>query len=343
MSKILINKESVNLLLDKFFSINSNIVKKEVKNSTQKIICKFYINRKECQVDIHYCSDGINVIGVGKNKELAAILIRFLEEQGVKDNKLSKQIVIEDISIWKDIVEYIKIDFVGKIECLEKDNRIIFKGFNNDKLTMTRNCKNIVLQGKPYYVFNIVLTFIAELDAISFDDYVSMCQQYNENAYSSNIIRESIKGILKNSYQYMEEAQLKSISGAYSFINKNIVSEDYSAPLTGVFKALEGFIKKLLTQQFGFKLKKQNATMSPFRKDKKTKMTEIDLRTDISIDDKKALYLLYEAYCDKRNVYSHSTVDPSQMKIIENYKEAEELRTEVLETIEKSYNIIFKV
>lgn len=343
MSKILINKECVNLLLDKFFSINTNVVKKEIKNSTQKIICKFYIERKECQVDIHYCSDGINVISVGKNKDLAVILIRFLEEQGIKDDKISKQIVINNTSMWKDIVEYIKMDFAGRIECLEHDNRIVFKGFNNDKLTMTKNCKNIVLQGKPYYVFNIILTFIAELDVVSFDNYVSICQQYNENAYSSNIIRESIKGILKNSYQYMEEAQLKSISGSYSFINKNIVSEDYSAPLTGVFKALEGFIKKLLTQQFGFKLKKQNATMSPFRRDKKTKMTEIDLRTDISSDDKKALYLLYDVYCDKRNVYSHSTVDPSQMKIIENYKEAEELRTEILETIEKSYNIIFKV
>ena len=82
--------------------------------------------------------------------------------------------------------------------------------------------------------------------------------------------------------------------------------------------------------------------MSPFRRDKKTKMTEIDLRTDISSDDKKALYLLYDVYCDKRNVYSHSTVDPSQMKIIENYKEAEELRTEILETIEKSYNITLR-
>ncbi len=343
MSKILINKESVNLLLEKFFNTNANVIKKEIKTSSQKTICKFYLNRKDCQVDIHYCNDGINAIAVGKNKELSTILLHFLEEQGIKDDQIAKQIVINDISIWKDILEYIKIDFDGRIECQEYDNRIVFKGFNNDKLTMTRNSKNIVLQGKPYYVFNVILTFIAELDMISFDTYVSLCQQYNENAYSANIIRESIKEILKNSYSYMEEAQLKSISGAYSFINKNIVSEDYSAPLTGVFKALEGYIKKLLTQQFGFKLKKQNATLSPFRLDKKTKKTEIDLRTDISSNDKKALYLLYNAYCDKRNVYTHSTVDPSQMKIIENYKEAEELRTEVLETIEKSYKIIFKV
>lgn len=343
MSKILINKETVLLLLEKFFKTNNRIVKKEIKNSQQKTICKFYIERKECQVDIYYRNDGINVIATGKNKELSAILLHFLEEQGIKDNKISKQIVVNDTSIWDDIIEYIEVEFKGKIECKQQGNRIIFKGFNNDKLTMTRHSKNIILQGKPYYVFNIVLTFIAELDKISFDSYVSLCQQYNENAYSANIIRQNIKDILKNSYSYMEEAQIKSISGSYSFINDSIISEDYSAPLTGVFKALEGYLKKLLTQKFGFVLKKQTSTLSPFRMDKKTKKTEIELRTDITDDDKNALNLLYKVYCDKRNVYTHSTVDPSQMRIIENYKEAEELRTDILETIEKTYNIIFKV
>ena len=96
-------------------------------------------------------------------------------------------------------------------------------------------------------------------------------------------------------------------------------------------------------EQFGFVLKKQTSTLSPFKIDKKTKKTGIDLRTDISADDKDALYLLYKVYCDKRNVYTHSTVDPSLMRIIENYKEAEELRTEILETIEKTYISIFKV
>lgn len=343
MSKILINKETILLLIDKFFKTNTNIIKKEIKTSEQKTICKFYIDRKECQVDIYYRKDGINAVASSKNKELSAILIHFLEEQGIKDNKISKQIVIDDTSIWNDIIEYIEIEFKGKIECKQQGNRIIFKGFNNDKLTMTKHSKNIVLQGKPYYVFNIVLTFIAESDKISFDSYVSLCQQYNENAYSANIIRQNIKDILKNSSSYMEEAQIKSISGSYSFINEKIVSEDYSAPLTGVFKALEGYLKKLLTQQFGFVLKKQTSTLSPFKIDKKTKKTGIDLRTDISADDKDALYLLYKVYCDKRNVYTHSTVDPSLMRIIENYKEAEELRTEILETIEKTYISIFKV
>lgn len=108
MSKILINKETILLLIDKFFKTNTNIIKKEIKTSEQKTICKFYIDRKECQVDIYYRKDGINAVASSKNKELSAILIHFLEEQGIKDNKISKQIVIDDTSIWNDIIEYIE-------------------------------------------------------------------------------------------------------------------------------------------------------------------------------------------------------------------------------------------
>lgn len=341
MAKILINKDTVEYILESFFNENMNCIKKELRISDNKIICKYIVNRKECQVDIHLLKDGINPVSVSKNREEASILIKYLELKGTKDDKLSQQLVIKSISVLKDILEYINADFEGKISVEHIDNRYILTSFYNDKLTITENKRNIVLQGKPYYTFNIVYTFLASIDIISFDEYIELGQQFSEETYEPNIIRDQIKQALPCAYKYMEEAQIKSISGSFSFINKNIKSEDYSSPLTGVFKALEGYIKKLLTQEFGFKLKKIG-TLSPFKKDKKTKQTEIDKRSDIEEKDKQALYQLYEMYNDKRNVYTHSTVDPSQMRIIQDYKEAEDLRTEVLNVIEETYKIIFE-
>lgn len=340
MAKILINKDSLNYLLDKFFKENKTYIKREVKYSPNKVICKFYNENKEGQVDIYLWKDGINPVAIGKNKELTSTLIRFLESKGTKDDQSSRQIVIKDTSILNEILNYIKNDFVGKIKILTTNNRYVLTSFNNDKVTITKNENNFVIQGKPYYTFNIVLTFIASLEIVSFDEYVNLEKQFNEDAYGANIIRDKIKQILKTSYGYMEEAQLKSISGAFSFISPDIESEDYSSALTGVFKALEGYIKKLLTQKFKFILKpKQN--LSSFKKDVKTQKDEIDLRNDILQKDKDALHKLYDTYCDKRNVYVHSTVDPSQMRIIQDYKEAEELRDEILEIIEETYKIIF--
>lgn len=340
MAKILINKDSLNYFLDKFFKDNVTYIKKEVRSSQNKIICKFFCENKECQVDIFLLKDGINPNTVGKNKELASALIKFLEMKGTKDDQSSRQVVVKNTSILDEILNYIKSDFDGKIKILVTNNRYVLTSFNNDKITITKNKNNFVIQGKPYYTFNIVLTFIAGLDIVSFDEYVNLEKQFNDDAYGANIIRDKIKQILKTSYEYMEEAQLKSISGAFSFISPDIESEDYSSPLTGVFKALEGYIKKLLTQKFKFILKpKQN--LSPFKKNVKTQKDEIDLRNDILQKDKDALHKLYDTYCDKRNVYVHSTVDPSQMRIIQDYKEAEELRDEILEIIEETYKIIF--
>ena len=61
----------------------------------------------------------------------------------------------------------------------------------------------------------------------------------------------------------------------------------------------------------------------------------------MSQDEKDALNKLYLIYSDKRNVYLHSTVDPSQMRIIEKISEAKDLADEILNEIENSYNIFF--
>ena len=57
---------------------------------------------------------------------------------------------------------------------------------------------------------------------------------------------------------------------------------------------------------------------------------------------KDTLNKLYTIYSDKRNVYLHSTVDPSQMRIIEKISEARDLADEILNEIENSYNVFFK-
>lgn len=341
MAKILINKEAIECVLETFFKENTHCIKKEIRTSANKIICKFCVERKECRVDIHILRDGIRPVTVGKHHEDSSILLRYLESKGTIDDQVSQQFVIKDTTILKDILEYIKTDFEGKIKIEQKENKYILTSFCDDKLTITINQNNILFQGKPYYTFNIVYTFIANLDLISFDEYVLMGQNFSDDTYSPNIIRNKIKDILIHSYAYMEEAQIKSISGSFSFINKNVSSEDYSSPLTGVFKALEGYIKKLLTQKYGFIIRSKG-TLSPFKKDK-SGLTEIDKRTDILSKDKDALYLLYELYCDQRNVYTHSTVDPAQMRVIQDYKEAEELRDNILAKIEETYNKIFKV
>ena len=59
--------------------------------------------------------------------------------------------------------------------------------------------------------------------------------------------------------------------------------------------------------------------------------SEIDLDNNLTQNEKDSLNKLYTIYSDKRNVYLHSTVDPSQMRIIEKISEARDLADEILQ------------
>ena len=63
--------------------------------------------------------------------------------------------------------------------------------------------------------------------------------------------------------------------------------------------------------------------------------------TNIPEPEKDILFELYRIYKNKRNVYLHSSIDPSQTKIIEKLSEAQSISDEILYTIKKSYNVIF--
>ena len=53
-------------------------------------------------------------------------------------------------------------------------------------------------------------------------------------------IREKMKNVLKNSYTYLDEAVLKSISGSIILLQQNNYSEDYTGHVTGVFEIRQG-------------------------------------------------------------------------------------------------------
>ena len=117
-------------------------------------------------------------------------------------------------------------------------------------------------------------------------------------------------------------------------------SEDYSGYVTGEFKALEGYLKKVLTKQYKYKFDKKNKSFWMFAKDENG-LSVIDKDINLSDAEKHCLNKLYNIYQNKRNVYLHGTIDPAQTKIVENISEVQSLSNQILATIEESYNVIF--
>lgn len=339
MGRLLINPKDIKSIIEDFFDKNKDYILKSYTPSDKKIIIRFTKNGIEGKLDLHLTSNGITH-SLSKDRDLGIPIIEHLESQGIKDEASGTQTVIKFPEILSEMLEYVEEKYSTTISIEQQKNRYILRGYNNDKIVLTSYPKNFLIQGKPYYVYHILLTYLADNEFISFDNYIDINQDVTNAKLSSATIRDKIKDKLVNSYSYMEEAQLKSISGTYSFLNENIKAEDYSSPLTGVFKALEGFMKKILTQKFEYKFSKNESFTMLGNDPHNSKNFYND--PNISNEIKRAIKSLYDLYRDQRNIYLHSTVDPKSMKIIENLKEAIELRDEILDEIEKAYVIIFR-
>jgi len=338
MTRILLDKNNLEVLVRKFFNENKDYILKQYTQDEKKHIVVFYANGVECRVDLYISNKGIKPV-LGKNKDFALHFVEFIESCGIKDELSAHQVSLPYIDILPALIEEISTKYQDTIAITKEGNRYTIKGYNTDQIYITSYDDKFLIQGKPYYAYQMVMGYLADNDLVKFDEFVNINQVFTNITISSNIIREKMRSLLVNSYAYMEEAQLKSISSSFSFIDKKVYSDDYSSALTGVFKGLEGFIKKVLTQEFNCKLSEKQS-FSIMGKDKNDK-SDFDRRQDIPEKIKNSVSSLYLLYNDTRNVYLHSTVDPKQMRIIENVEEAAELRDKVLRAIENTFNDIF--
>ena len=338
MTRILLDKNNLEVLVRKFFNENKDYILKQYTLDEKKHIVVFYASGVECRVDLYISNKGIKPV-LGKNKDFALHFVEFIESCGIKDELSAHQVSLPYIDILPALIEEISTKYQDTIAITKEGNRYIIKGYNTDQIYITVYDDKFLIQGKPYYAYQMVMGYLADNDLVKFDEFVNINQVFTNITISSNIIREKMRSLLVNSYAYMEEAQLKSISSSFSFIDKKVYSDDYSSALTGVFKGLEGFIKKVLTQEFNCKLSEKQS-FSIMGKGKNDK-SDFDRRQDIPEKIKKSVSSLYLLYNDTRNVYLHSTVDPKQMRIIENVEEAAELRDKVLRAIENTFNDIF--
>src|SRR5690554_4378993 len=338
MTRILLDKNNLEVLVRKFFNENKDYILKQYTQDEKKHIVVFYANGVECRVDLYISNKGIKPV-LGKNKDFALHFVEFIESCGIKDELSAHQVSLPYIDILPALIEEISTKYQDTIAITKEGNRYIIKGYNTDQIYITVYDDKFLIQGKPYYAYQMVMGYLADNDLVKFDEFVNINQVFTNITISSNTIREKMRSLLVNSYAYMEEAQLKSISSSFSFIDKKVYSDDYSSALTGVFKGLEGFIKKVLTQEFNCKLSEKQS-FSIMGKGKNDK-SDFDRRQDIPEKIKKSVSSLYLLYNDTRNVYLHSTVDPKQMRIIENVEEAAELRDKVLRAIENTFNESF--
>lgn len=342
MADIHINKDDIKQIVESYGKENKTFALKSFIDDEKQKKCTCFINGKECKLIFYIKANSVNIMPIGKNPDECMQLIRFIESKGFSTSVSTRQFIFPCTKEVVDLlIQHIKEEFFGIITCSHTGDIYKFAGYNGDVLTFTYYQTNkAMIQGKPFYTYSVIITFLSSLSEYSFDQIVQMNNSFAEINTPSNIIRTEMQNKLGKSYSYLDEALLKSISGSLTLLKQRSVSEDYTGCVTGEFKAVEGYLKKLLSQKYNYRLEKKS-TFSMFFKEKENP-SKIDLDKQIPNKAKNELNKLYSIYANKRNVYLHSSVDPAQTRIIETLKEAQDLSNEILIAIRDSYLIVFE-
>ena len=343
MAEIHINKDDINSIVESYSTIDNTFVIKSFSGADNKKTCKFYIEGKECKVIFYIKKKSVNIVPIGNNIEECSKLIEFIASKGFSTNAKVKQFVFSCTkSIIDNLIAYIEDECHGLVSLIQNNNIYKFIGYNSDELTFTfyPTTNKAMIQGKPFHTYSIIVSYLSSLDEYSFEEIVEINNAFTDMNTPSDSIRNLMKTKLENAYTYLDEALLKSISGSLTMLKQKESSEDYTGCVTGEFKALEGYLKKILTKKYKYKLTR-NKTFKMFYKSNGNS-SDIELDQNIDEPSKKQLNNLYSMYSNKRNVYLHSTIDPSQTRIMSTLKEAKDLSEEILNIINNSYQVIFE-
>ncbi len=347
--EVYINPNDIVDYIQDYKRINSDFVFSnyiKVPNK-EEYLCNFFMSGKPCKVRFYMKTKKMSVkmIPVGNNAEESNKLINYLGEIGYPINGVSpKQSVFPcDKKTIEELIAYVEDEFSSEIQIeYHSNNRIRFIGYNKDHIDITfyPTTNNAMLQGRPFKTFGIIMTLLSQFSTLSFDNIIEINNMFAPTKISSNEVRNTIKSKLLNSYNYLDEALIKSLSGSITSLQIIKDSEDYTCCVTGAFKTLEGYLTKVLVNKYGYKIDRKNK-FSMFYKEKGNPSK---IENDKLIDEleKECLLKLNKIYSNKRNVFLHATIDPSQTRIIEDWQEAKELVDEIIENIEKSYNIFYK-
>lgn len=347
--EVYINPNDIEEYIKDYKSINSNFVfSNYIKVSNkEEYLCNFFLSGKPCKVRFYIKSKKMSVkmMPIGKNVEESNQLINYLGEIGYPINSVfPKQSVFpcEKTTI-EQLIQCVEEEFGTEIQVqYHSNNRVRFIGYNKDHIDMTfyPTTNNAMLQGRPFKTFGIIMTLLSQLSTVSFDNIIEINNMFAPTKISSTEVRNTIKEKLTNSYSYLDEALIKSLSGSITSLEIIKDSEDYTCCVTGAFKALEGYLTKILVNKYHYKIDRKNK-FSMFYKES-GKLSKIENDTTIDSFEKQYLLKLNKIYSNKRNVFLHATIDPSQTRIIETWQEAKEIVDEIIENIEKSYNIFCK-
>ena len=324
----------------KFFSYTKNVKQNEH-------LCTFLVRGKECKLRFYIKKNTVRIKVDGKNIEEAHTLLEYIESNGfsISEKKPEQFVFPCNKEMIDELVLFIQTDFNNLITIeMRPNNRIRITGYNKDYLDITfyPQTSKAMIQGRAFTTYSIVVAFLSQFPLFTFENVIEINNVFLNSSLSVSTIRDEMKTELgEDAYNYLDEALLKSISGSISSLKIMRNCEDYTGCVAGIFKALEGYLKRVLTEEYGYTLGNNTSVERFHMFQKNNGVYVIDTNPNISSDELIELHKLYDLFKNKRNVYLHSSSIPSTTAIIETLDDAKDLASDILKAINQSYDVIF--
>lgn len=344
MAEFLINQNDLKYIIDNYalqnntFSIISVLSQ---KGNTNAYRYRFVLNGKQCQMDVYYKSSCVKIVPI-TNVETVNTLIDYVRDKALDPNIEATQLIIPTNN---NFCEEMKDSFMVEypyISIVKENNKYQFTGYNQDKVTIHQYSDKMMIQGKPLYVFSLIMNYIAENSDISLEEYCSSLKDYSSTNQPFDALQVKINTMLGDElYNYLDDAILKTLSSSVIMLdNKQSSIEDYSGYVTGAFKTLEGYLKKVLSQFFHYQFKTRAFEM--FKKINGN-WTLIPGTIACTEEQEAALVELYTVFSSKRNTYLHAAINPAMTALIRTYMDAQSIVDEIVAKLKKSHIIFFGV
>lgn len=326
----------------------------ESKEITQRH--QFFVinNGKKIQLDFIKCSESLFTImyKVGADQSQSLSIAEFIYSNvsdSLKNSPyangfsivLPKDEVLTVIELLKDdgntLMNYSTCDETGKAAY----SLYNFKGIRGDSVTLKyyNRTRRLQVQGKPLYLFHDILSLISETGAstdIVVDTHLEMC---NVSVKKDDIYDEMKLALSEDVFKYFPQTHKAILASTFIQFKINVTLLDYSCIIYPAYRAYEGFIRKVFTQN-GLDCIGQKNIGKYFYTDNDTFVMRSEFSNDLEDEKVKIMTQLYAFYNKNRHPYGHASGDDFQTRIISNRDVAYNKFLEVINNIKKAYTII---
>ncbi|MDY4052212.1 MAG: hypothetical protein SOY80_02515 [Bacilli bacterium] len=345
MAELLINENDIEKLVKSYNKVDKTFSYIDgYKENTKKYVFVFFIENKKCQLTIYIKKGSCNVIPCGNNIVECNKLIDYLKTKCIDANVKSESYSIKcEREYSESLLKYLKEANIANINKKNHKDQYELIGYAGDIVHYNIYDKKLVIQGKFLCLFGVIFNYLNKFIDISqiINSQVDINKQY---LVSEELLENEIRNKIGEAYDYVDENLRKSLTSSYKLIdmcnNSTLRFGDYTGLLTGAFKMLEGYLKKILLEKYGY-TNNNKTTFKMFYVSSDSGKSDIDIDQNIGEEEKIYLKKLYTLFSCKRNIFSHGSGVTGDTQIISNFSDAKHILAEILETINKSY-IIFK-